>query len=113
MCPRGSGVPNGAQEAEHPPQASSESPATVAGGRYELRQVIGEGGAKRVHLAYDVRLDREVALALIKTKDLDAEGVARVRREALAMGRLGDHPHIVTVYDVGEEAGQPYIIMQY
>jgi len=112
MCPSGSGVPNGVPPTEHAAQGSAESPSTVAGGRYALRGLIGEGSTKRVHLAYDARLDREVALALIKTKDLDADGVARVRREALAMGRLGDHPHIVTVYDVGEEAGQPYIIMQ-
>ncbi len=51
-----------------------------------------------------------MAFALIKTEGLDADGLARIRREAQAMGRLGDHPHIVTVYDIGEEGGQPYIV---
>src|SRR5262249_37087808 len=40
-------------------------------------------------------------------------GLARIGQEARAMGRLGDHPHIVTVFDVGEQDGQPYIVSQY
>ena len=48
-------------------------------------------------------LEREVALALIKAEGLDASARARVLREAQAMGRLGAHPHIVTVFDLGEE----------
>ncbi|MDP9238482.1 MAG: AAA family ATPase, partial [Chloroflexota bacterium] len=59
------------------------------------------------------RLDRDVAFALIKTDGLDADGIVRVRREAQAMGRLGDHPHIVTIFDTGDEAGAPYIVSQY
>jgi tetratricopeptide (TPR) repeat protein len=78
-----------------------------------VRRFLGEGGAKRVFLAYDTQLDREVAFALIKSERLDAGGLDRIRREAQAMGRLGVHPHIVTVYDLGEEAGQPFIVSQY
>ena len=52
-------------------------------------------------------------MATVKTEDLDTAGLERVRREAQAMGRLGDHPHIVTVYDIGEEDGRPYIVSQY
>src|SRR6185503_11576675 len=88
-------------------------PASIAGGRYELRRLLGEGGKKRVYLATDTRLERDVAIALIKTEGLDEAGLARVRREARAMGRLGDHPHIVTVFDVGEEDGRPFIVSQY
>src|SRR5205809_2139461 len=88
-------------------------PASIAGGRYQLRCLLGEGGRKRVYLATDTRLDRDVAIALIKTEGLDEAGLARVRREARAMGKLGDHPHIVTVFDIGEEAGQPYIVSQH
>jgi class 3 adenylate cyclase len=78
-----------------------------------VRRFLGEGSRKRVYLAYDSRLDREVAIALIKTAGLD-EGVrARVHREAQAMGRLGDHPHIVTVHDIGEEDDRLYIVSQY
>jgi len=73
---------------------------------------MGEGGRKRVYLAHDTRLDRDVAFSLIKTEGLDASGLARVRREAQATGRLDDHPNVVTVYDIGEEAGQAYIVSQ-
>ncbi|MDP9237948.1 MAG: protein kinase, partial [Chloroflexota bacterium] len=93
-------------------------PASFAGGRYAVRSFLGEGGTKRVYLAHDTKLDRDVAFALIKTEGLDADGRVRVRREAQAMGKLSDHPHIVTVYDTGDEDGadgqsQPYIVSQY
>ncbi len=54
-----------------------------------------------------------MAIAVIKTEGLDEAGRSRVCREAQAMGRLGDHPHIVTVFDIGEESGEPYIVSQY
>jgi eukaryotic-like serine/threonine-protein kinase len=88
-------------------------PTSFAGGRYEVQCFLGEGGRKRVYLAHDAKLDRDVAIAVIKTEGLDADGLTRVRREAQAMGRLGDHPHIVTVHDIGDEDGQPYIVSQY
>jgi tetratricopeptide (TPR) repeat protein len=85
---------------------------TIAGGRYELLRLLGEGGKKRVYLAHDGQLDREVAVALIKGDALDAAGRARVLREAQAMGRLGAHPHVVTVFDLGEEDGRPYLVTE-
>jgi double zinc ribbon protein/protein kinase-like protein len=89
-------------------------PRSFGAGRYEVSRFLGEGGRKRVYQAYDRALDREVALATVKTEDLDAAGLERVRREAQAMGRLGDHPHIVTVYDIGDEDGRgPFIVSQY
>jgi predicted ATPase/class 3 adenylate cyclase len=66
-----------------------------------------------VYLAHDSKLDRDVAFALIKTEGLDADGIVRVRREAQAMGRLGDHAHIVTIFDTGDEDGAPFIVSQY
>jgi class 3 adenylate cyclase len=87
-------------------------PSTFAAGRYQVQRFLGEGAKKRVYLAHDTKLDRDVAFALIKTDGLDADGLVRIRREAQAMGRLGDHPHIVTVFDTGEENGQPYIVSQ-
>ena len=92
---------------------SKAMPVSFAAGRYEVRRFLGEGGLKRVYQAYDRALDRDVAVATIKTEDLDAAGLERVRREAQAMGRLGNHPHIVTVYDIGEEDGRPFIVSQY
>jgi len=83
---------------------------TLAGGRYRILRFLGEGAKKRVHLARDTRLDREVAIAFIKSAGLD---LVRVRREAEAMGRLGDHPNIVTVHDVDEEGERVYLVCQY
>jgi len=93
--------------------SASPLPTSFAGGRYSVRAFLGEGAKKRVYLAHDGRLDRDVAFALIKTGGLDADGLVRVRREAQAMGRLGDHPHIVTIFDTGDEAGAPFIVSQY
>jgi tetratricopeptide (TPR) repeat protein len=73
---------------------------------------LGEGGKKRVYLAHDTLLDRDVAFALIKTEGLDEVGRERIRREAQAMGRLGAHPHVVSVFDLGETDGQPFIVTE-
>jgi class 3 adenylate cyclase len=88
-------------------------PVSFAGGRYQVRGFLGEGGRKRVYAAYDTALRRDVALATVKTEGLDEAGLVRVRREAQAMALLGDHPHIVTVYDIGEEDGRPFIVSQF
>src|SRR5919107_881619 len=88
-------------------------PQRVGDGRYRIQSFLGEGGRKRVYLAHDSALDRDVAIGLVKTAGLDERGRVRVQREAQAMAGLGDHPHIVTVYDMGEEHGEPYIVSQY
>src|SRR5919198_2356680 len=94
-------------------QPSPVHPQSFAGGRYRIERFLGEGGRKRVYLAHDERLARDVAVAIVKVEGLDETGLARVRREAQAMGQLGDHPHIVMVHDVGDEDGRPYIVSQY
>jgi class 3 adenylate cyclase len=88
-------------------------PTSIGRGRYQLKRFLGEGGRKRVYLAEDSSLNREVAVAIIKTDGLDQTGMTRARREAEAMGQLGDHPHIVTIHDIGEDAGQLYIVSQF
>jgi len=88
-------------------------PVSFAAGRYEVERFLGEGARKRVFLARDSRLDRDVAVAIIKTEGLDEIGLARVRREAKAMARLGDHPNIVTVHDISEEEDRPLIVSQF
>jgi tetratricopeptide (TPR) repeat protein len=90
---------------------STIQPTSFANGRYQVKKFLGEGGKKKVYLAHDTLLDRDVAFALIKTENLDDKGKKRITREARAMGRLGDHPHIVTVYDIGEHEGQPYMVL--
>src|SRR5262245_26516867 len=86
---------------------------TLAQGRYQIQRLLGEGAKKRVYLARDTHLNREVALALFKTASLHGPGRTRIQREAHALSQLGNHPHIVTLYDVNEEDGQPYFISQY
>lgn len=85
---------------------------TIGLGRYEIGEPLGEGGMKRVFQARDNRLDREVAVSLIRTDGITADDMKRIDREARAMAKLGDHPHVVGVYDIGEEDGQPYIVSQ-
>ena len=87
-------------------------PTSFANGRYQVKRFLGEGGKKKVYLAHDTLLDREVAFALIKTEGLDETSRTRIQREAQAMGRLGSHPHIVTVFDLGEEQSQPFMVTE-
>lgn len=99
------------QPAPQAPPSSSPAPTSFAGGRYQVKKFLGEGGKKKVYLAHDTLLDRDVAFALLKVEKLDDTARARIKREAQAMGRLGDHPHIVTVFDLGEQEGQPYMVL--
>ena len=94
------------------PRVPSTQPASFANGRYQVKDFLGEGGKKKVYRAHDTLLDREVAFALIKTEGLDEAGRSRIQREAQAMGRLGSHPHIVTVFDLGQEQEQPYMVTE-
>ena len=85
-------------------------PLPPAIGRYEIRERIGQGGMGALYLALDPAIDRLVALKLLR---IDSDEMrARFLREARSAGRL-QHPHIVTVYDVGEHDGQPFIAMEY
>ena len=94
------------------PTSPSDQPTSFANGRYQVKRFLGEGGKKKVYLAQDTSLDREVAFALIKTDGLDDTSRTRIHREAKSMGRLGSHPHIVTVFDLGEENGQTYMVTE-
>ena len=89
----------------------SPMPTSFANGRYQVKKFLGEGGKKKVYLVHDKVLDRDVAFALIKTERLDDGTRVRFSREAQVMGRLGDHPNIMTIYDMGDEKGQPYIVL--
>jgi len=99
------------EPAPKPPTPPSPEPTSFAGGRYQVKKFLGEGGKKKVYLAHDTVLDRDIAFALIKTEKLDDEARTRIKREARAMGRLGDHPNIVTIHDMGEHEGQPYMVL--
>jgi eukaryotic-like serine/threonine-protein kinase len=83
---------------------------TVLAGRYELGDVLGEGGMGRVVVAHDLVLQREVAVKLL-TGTADVAARARFLREAQGTARLR-HPNAVTVFDTGEHDGQPFIVME-
>ena len=95
-----------------PTSTAPPEPSSFAAGRYQVRRFLGEGGRKRVFLAHDALLDRDVAFALIKTDGLDDVGRQRIVREAQAMGRMGTHPHLVSIFDMGEEQGAPYVVTE-
>lgn len=81
--------------------------------RYRIEAVIGAGGMGRVLRAFDPKLRRRVAIkVLAQGASGDAEQVASVLREAQAAAAL-DHPGVVSVFDVGEAEGHPFIVMEY
>ncbi|GMA35691.1 hypothetical protein GCM10025876_18950 [Demequina litorisediminis] len=96
--------------------------AKILGGRYEIGDLIGRGGMAEVHIGYDTRLGRTVAIKILRA-DLarDPSFQTRFRREAQAAAGL-NHPSIVAVYDTGEDhtsgadgnpQAVPYIVMEY
>jgi len=89
-------------------------PATrVFANRYELGEEIGHGGMAEVYLAHDRLLDRRVAVKVLSPQFAsDPTNVERFRREARAAAGL-NHPHIVGVYDWGEEDDTSFIVMEY
>ncbi|MFE9737020.1 protein kinase [Streptomyces sp. NPDC006477] len=90
----------------------------VIGGRYELATVIGQGGMGQVWTAYDGRLDRRVAVKLLRPATMTGPATAadelrrRFVRECRVTARV-DHPGLVTVHDAGSEGDDLYLVMQY
>ena len=80
-------------------------------GRFVIREPLGEGGYGQVFRAYDPRLDRDVALKILKTTRLNEKAIERFYREARAAARL-DHPNIVGLYDAGRDDGRCWIAYQ-
>ena len=81
--------------------------------RYQIIRMIGEGGMANVYLAHDTILDRDVAVKILRGDLADDEKfVRRFQREAISASSLS-HPNIVEMYDVGEDDGQYYIVMEY
>jgi class 3 adenylate cyclase len=107
--------------AEAPKQpAAADSPGApgaigaLIDGRYRIEAFLGRGGRKRVYRAADVESPgRTVAIAVFDTEGIGEAALARSRREAQAMSRLGEHPHIVTVLGTGEHEGTPYVVSEY
>ncbi len=85
-------------------------------GRYQILELLGEGGMATVYKAYDARLEREVAIKVIRRDAFAPDEMdmllKRFEREAKSLGRLS-HPNIVGVIDYGEYEGSPYLVMVY
>lgn len=80
--------------------------------RFQLRERVGDGGFGEVYLAYDPRLDRDVAIKVLRDSCLGERAMERFFREARAAARL-DHPNIVAVYDAGFDKGRCWVAYQY
>jgi serine/threonine protein kinase len=84
--------------------------------RYHILERLGEGGMAVVYKAYDTRLEREVAVKVIRTERLTIETIPRAlkrfEREAKALAKL-NHANIIPIIDSGEEDGMPYLVMGY
>lgn len=82
-------------------------------GRYEIGERIGQGAMADVYRAHDPSINRPLAIKVLKPEfRQNRQYAARFLREAKAAGALS-HPNIVTIYDVGEEDGYPYIVMEH
>jgi serine/threonine protein kinase len=82
-------------------------------GHFQLVGIIGEGGMAMVYKGFDARLERHVAIKVIRSEGQVSEDfLKRFEREARAMAQLS-HPNIVKVYEYGEERGLPYLVMEY
>jgi tRNA A-37 threonylcarbamoyl transferase component Bud32 len=82
-------------------------------GRYRLDAQIGAGGMSTVYKAFDVNLERRVAIKLLhREMSADSDQLERFRREARAVAQLS-YPHIVGVIDAGEDENRPYIVFEY
>src|SRR4051794_31299890 len=88
----------------------SETPTQI--GRYRILEPIGSGGMGTLYLAHDPTIERQVAIKVLRPDPDNPEFRERFAREAKSAGRLS-HPNIVSIFDVGEQDGLAYIVMEY
>lgn len=94
-----------------PPVDSVGSPVTL-GGRYRLGECLGRGGMGEVRAGRDLRLERDVAVKLLRS-EMASQPTVRQRFEVEARAAASlVHPHVVAVFDSGEESGVPFLVME-
>jgi len=92
-------------------RATVPGPGTILRERYRLDSEIGRGGMGTVYRATDLELQREVAVKVLSATAHTSDARERLVREARAAAAL-NHPHIVTIHDVGEAGGLPFLVME-
>jgi hypothetical protein len=93
---------------------SATGPGIKLPDRYRVFRHIANGGMATVWAAEDALLERLVAVKVLSpVYGLDPSAAKRFQREARAGARISDHPHVVTVYDIGDCSGQPFMVMEY
>src|ERR1043165_6892216 len=90
---------------------SAIMPGAVLRERYRLESEIGRGGMGIVYRATDLELHREVAVKVLPTSGSSLDSRQRLLREARAAAAL-NHPHIISVHDIGEANGSPFFVME-
>jgi len=88
-----------------------ESPVGSTVSHYRILRKLGAGGMGVVYAALDEHLGRVVAVKMISDKSRDEKARERLRREARAAARV-NHPNVCQVHEIGEQAGEPYIVME-
>ncbi len=88
------------------------APGTILRERYRLESELGRGGMGTVYRATDLELQREVAVKVLSATNQNSDARERLVREARAAAAL-NHPHIVTIHDVGEASGFPFLVMEF
>src|SRR6478672_4592319 len=93
----------------------SEAPSRLTAAladRYRVERELGQGGMATVYLAHDLKHDRQVALKVLHPELAATLGPERFQREIKLAARL-QHPHILSVFDSGESAGQLWYTMPF
>jgi len=82
--------------------------------RYDAPRLVGSGGMGDIYVAHDRKMDRVVAVKLLAERlSQDPDLRVRFRREALAAARLSSEPHVVTIFEIGEHEGRPFMVMEH
>src|SRR5713226_8206910 len=88
-------------------------PGSMLGERYEILQLLGQGGMGAVYKARDVELERTVALKLIRPDLASHPEILRRFKQELILAREVTHPNVIRIYDLGQASGVRYITMEY